>query len=206
MTYLGIDEGALFCQGVPDDKDLASMQERFWPMGVTVADLGDCTEASTVFQETEFPAIAKPDDVVHWRWVHATERRLIDKLVQRKKSNKDAKGPAAVLGVSPPRQRRRILRALDQRTAARPLRGVPVASPSGAELRPGDRREAVRPDVLPGTTSPSLGDAMLKGDHLLLQTAFYVEHRARLAILKTAIDLTVRRPKWLRKWLAGEVS
>lgn len=58
---------------------------------------------------------------------------------------------------------------------------------------------------MPGTNSASLGDAMLKGDHLLLQTAFYVEQRARLAILKSAIDLASRRPKWLRKWLAGEI-
>lgn len=97
MRYLNIDEGALFCQGVPDDKDLVVMQERFAPMGVTVTDLQDCTDAVTIFKDAGFPAIADPDEVMHWRWVHATERKLIDKLVQRKKSTKGAKGPAAVL-------------------------------------------------------------------------------------------------------------
>jgi hypothetical protein len=34
--------------------------------------------------------------------------------------------------------------------------------------------------------------------------AFYVEQRARLAILKSAIDLACWRPKWLKKWLQFE--
>jgi hypothetical protein len=206
MRYLSIDEGALFCQGVPEDKDLASMQERFAPMGVTVVDLGDCTDATAVFNEVGFPAIAEPDDVMHWRWVHAIERKLVDKLVQRKKSTKDAKAPAAVLeyhrlvndGVFFVRSTGGRLRVLYEAYQSHPRLALSCARE--IDGKPFD------PDVLPGTTSPSLGDAMLKGDHLLLQTAFYVEQRARLAILKSAIDLIARRPKWLKKWLAGEVA
>jgi hypothetical protein len=73
------------------------MQSRFSPLGITLVHLDDLADATPTFEAGGFPSIDDPDEVMHWRWVHATERKMVDKLVKWKKSTKSMKGPAAVL-------------------------------------------------------------------------------------------------------------
>jgi hypothetical protein len=205
MRYLDIDGGALFCQSVPADKDLGRVQQLFKPLGVAVANLADFADPVAVFREAGFPEIAQTGEVTQWRWVHAAERMLIDKLIQTKKSA-SKRGPAAVLryhrlvndGIFFERSIRGRLVALYEAYQSHPRLALSCA----CELdgKPFD------PAVPFGTKSPKLGDALLKGEHLLLQTAFYVEHRARLAILKSAIDLSCRRPKLIKRLLGGQIA
>ena len=167
-------DGALFCREVAKDKNLDIMHERFVPLGVVVTDLESLNDATTIFEGAGFPKISSDDSVMHWRWVHATERKLINKLVQRKKSMKDSIGPAAVLeyhrlvndGIFfQPTIRGRIL-ALYEAYQSHPRLALSCACEIDGK--------AFDPDVPFGTQSASLRAAMLTGEQPLLQMAFYV--------------------------------
>lgn len=197
MRYLKITEGAFFCQGA-DGKNLDHVAGVFEPMDVALVDLGDFADPVGTFTAAGLPLIEHPDEITHWRWVHHTERLLTARLISMAKDS-DAEGPRAVLTYH------RLVNdgIFFEPTIASRLQALYAAYQSHPRLTLSCAREmdghAFDPEVLPGSASDRITEALRLGDHLLLQAAFYAEHRAKLAILKAAIDMACRLPKVVAK-------
>jgi hypothetical protein len=198
MQYLRIEEGALFATAVPADKDLLRMQDVFGPLGVKIVELGDCADAIGRFSEAKLPPITQPDEVGHWRWVHATERLLMRKLIGYKQSDPSQQGPAAVV------EYHRLVNdgIFFRRSVSGRLAALYAAYQDHPKLALGCAQEMDGKAFDPNpffTTSSRMTEAMREGKHSLIQASFYVEHRARLAILKSAVDLAGKAPKVVDK-------
>lgn len=197
MRYLKIGEGAFFCQG-SDGKNLGRVANVFGPLDVAVVDFEDFADPLGKFTAAGLPVIEHPDEITHWRWVHHTERLLTAKLISMAKTA-TADGPRAVLTYH------RLVNdgIFFEPTIASRLQALYAAYQSHPRLTLSCAREmdghAFDPDVLPGSSSDRITEALRHGQHLLLQAAFYAEHRAKLAILKAAIDMACRLPKVVAK-------
>lgn len=192
MRYLKIREGAFFCQGM-GDKDEKRVKKVFEPLDLAFADLNDFDDPVHEFVKAGLPAIHEPEEVTHWRWVHAVERLLAKKLMGLVKTAQST-GPLAVLDYQ------RLVNDgifFERRITGR-LRKLYGAYQSHPRLALSCAREMdghpFEPEVFFFQKSDRIPEAF-RGEHLLLQAAFYAEHRAKLAILKAAIDLAARRPK-----------
>src|SRR6185437_12665989 len=122
------------------------------------------------------------------------ERALLERLRQARRAAPEREGPAAVLvyhdvvndHVFFLHDAAERLRRLYDAYKAHPKLSAAVAgeiagAPYAEVARP--RRRGPLGDIRP------LAEAMYDGKHPAVQAAFYVEHRARLAILKAAVDL-----------------
>jgi hypothetical protein len=204
MNYLRIKEGSFFCQGA-GGKDLARVREVFEPLGVTIVDLQDFSDSVGKFGDAGLPTVEHPEEVTHWRWVHQGERLLSEKLIAQAK-NGTADGPRAVL------EYHRLVNdgIFFQRSILGRLTSLYEAFYSHPRLALSCAREMdgkpFEANIPYGTLSPKLTEALQDGSHVLLQAAFYAEHRAKLAILKAAIDLACGRPKLVAKILKHEPS
>ena len=187
MRYLDIQRGAFFVSKQVPGKDMDSVQKKVAPLGVSFVHLGDFSDASDRFRNAGFPQVLDGLQLVIWRYVYWLERNLIDKLKANAKSNKGKLGPSAALayhrlvndGIFFVKDPRDSLCQLYSAYKDHPRLSLGVAKEmEGAAFDP----EAIDP------TNKLLREAMLFGSHDLLQCCFYLEHRARLAIFKAAID------------------
>jgi hypothetical protein len=131
-----------------------------------------------------------------WRYIYAQERALIKYVRARVKGEPELFGPKEVL---------RYYELINDEIFFQPdeyerVRGLYEAFQEHPKLSLGIARE-LQGDVFDCTgtdpTNQAIRDAIYHGQHDLLQACFYVEHRARLAILKAAVDLAMsnREPK-----------
>jgi hypothetical protein len=189
MRYLDLPRGALFVSKDIPGKDPAAVQQKVSNLGISVVHLGDFSSASTRFQAAGFPP--PKDDLAFdiWRYSYWIERNLLRELRKVVKADVKRKGPAAILNlhrlindkvffVKDVRQR---LNDLYDAYKDHPR----VALGTAIEMAGGQYEPFAQ-----GTTNQQIYDAIYKSQHPELQAAFYVEHRARLAILKCAIDYT----------------
>jgi hypothetical protein len=187
MRYLEAKRGALFVSKEISGKDPASVQKKVAPLGVSFVHLGDFSDATDRFRAAGFPEISDPLRMVIWRYAYWIERRLIDKLRAIAKTDPSRRGPSVALeyhslvnnGIFFVKDVRERLSDLYDAYKAHPRLSLGLAvEMGGGEFDP----EAEDPkNVL-------IREAILYGRHDQLQGCFYVEHRARLAILKAAID------------------
>ena len=204
MAYLGIERGGFFVKEGAGlgARDVGRIHRKVAPLGVSLIDLGDFSDPSARLGEGGFRSLVSPLLLEVWRISFWVERTLLDKVRVERRAQPSRSGPQEVLlyhdlvndhvfFIKDVAERlRRIYAAyrshpklsaalaaelaggpfvLDARTARRDA--TPGAPPWG---RPGDR---------------VLAEAMFEGKHPTIQGSFYVEHRARLSILKAAIDL-----------------
>ena len=186
MTYLGISRGVVFTTREGHASNF--INERLNPLGLSYCVLGDCSHAFDRFEACGFPKVTDAVGVDLWRRSYGMERRLLYDLRTLVKTDTSKLGPVTVQEYihvirdevffeSDARQR--ALKLYDKfgehpklsLGCATELAGEPF-DPQGSD-----------PD------NPFMSAAMLKGEHLVLQASFYAEHRAKLAILKAAIDL-----------------
>jgi len=192
MQYLGIERGGFFVSREVRDRPAELVASRASRLGITFV-LLNFSDATASFTNAGFGPIAEPDEVHLWRWGHVLERKLTNLPKQWLHSDADSEGARAI------RQYHRLvnngiffLEDVRERIVA-----LYDAYQSHPRLSAGCARELAGYDFDPQTTQSGgviLTEAMREGGHPLIQASFYVEQRARLAILKAAIDLLAQDP------------
>jgi hypothetical protein len=187
MLYLELDRGAFFASKEIEGKDSAIFQGKCKDLDISFVHLADFKKALKPFEEGGFPAITDEKLVDLWRLSYWAERNLLDRLRAQSKSNANLNGPKAILeylhlinnGIFFTDDIRARLRELYAAYQTHPKLALGVAIEQGGG--------AYDPSAV-DPTNYLIREAMRTGNHLGIQTAFYAERRARLAILKTAVD------------------
>ena len=189
MTYLGIRRGAMFASKAPRRGGLDQLRQRVAQLGISVIKL-DSAALGEAFVEEGFPPIVDDMTVEVWRFVYAIEDALISYARQLAKQRPELSGPKAVLKYQEvidnevffePDPRECLTRLYDS------FKEHPRLALSVSREIEGKGFDADVED--PANTT--VRAAMFDGDFDLVQACFYLEHKARLAILKTAIDISL---------------
>lgn len=192
MTYLDLDRGAMFVTS-DQDNDIEKMNAKLDPLGISVTHFGDFGQAVATFEASGFGTIADDTLVSLWRHSYAIERALTRFVRKTTKNNAALKGPHDILAYhrlindglffteSPVDQLSKLYDAYKQHPK--------ITLACAVELQGGEYDPHCAP-----TTSQLLNDAMRAGEHPILQAAMYVEHRARLAILRAAVTYCCEHP------------
>lgn len=186
MEYLGIPEGAFFASK-DTGKDPAFFAEKCSSFDVRFVHLGDFADSIKRFEAANFPAVADPFCVDLWRLSYWAERELIRYARAYSKGNPQSIGAADVLKYLH-LVNNTVFFTPDIRRRLRELYGAYQDHP---KLSLGVALELAGGAYDPHGTDPTnaiIKKAMQDGSYPLVQVAFYAEHRARLAILKAAID------------------
>lgn len=185
MRYLGVERGALFV--AREGRDESPLNEKLQPCGLSYCVLGDCSNAMERFAACGFPEITDPLAVDLWRFSYGVERRLLYDLRNLTKTADKMNGPDEVQrylhqvrdeAFFEPDIRKRVSNLYTAFSAHPKLSLGCGRELDGGEFEP----EGEDPD------NPVIRSALYEGKYPLLQISFYVEHRARLALLKAAID------------------
>ncbi len=193
MNYLNIPRGVLFTTKPPPGKEIDAMKARVERLGISVIKL-DSPALAQAFTDAGFPEIAHPKAIDIWRFVYAIQRAMIEHVRHLAKVQPDLTAPHVALGYHEiinnqvffePDPRESLLRLY-------------VAFQEHPRLALGAAREIDGKGFDCETEDPSnklIWNAIYKGDFDLIQACFYLEHRARLAILKAAVDICVLETK-----------
>ncbi|MHC1623150.1 MAG: hypothetical protein ACXQTR_00995 [Candidatus Methanospirareceae archaeon] len=185
MKYLQIPQGAFFVS--ESEKEPAFVERKVTPLDVKFIYLDDFAESRKRFATAGFPTVSDPLLLKVWRYAYLIERTLIDRLRRHKNACPSSEEPATAMGyhnlinngiffVNDIRDR---LNQLYNAYWEHPKLSLGLAlEMDGREFDPNGRY----------TESTHFREAMLDGTHDPVQACFYLEHRARLSILKTAID------------------
>jgi len=187
MRYLDIPRGALFVRKMPEGKELAKVREKIGALGMTVIQL-DSPDLAARFVEVGFPPCCNSTAIEVWRFAYAAQRTLIAFVRQCKKAAPDHEGPATVLRyhqlINNEIFFERDLRVRLSRLYAAFMEHPKMSLGVALEMD-GDAFDCNADDQ----KNARISEAMRYGSHDLIQASFYIEHRARLAILKIATDL-----------------
>ena len=202
MQYLNLPLGALFVR-TATDKDVDNIATRCAPLNMRVVHLGDFTDAVSTFADAGFAAAGSPELIWLWRHSFLIERKLTRLLVDRAKSLKDSKGARRAL------DHQRLVNdgiffaptPIDKvRTLYETFQQTPKLTLSAAvEMQTGTFDSQAQ-----SGSNSLLQEAMWKGDHPFLQGCMFVEHRARLSILKCAVDYCCANPDGPPEFAAKE--
>ena len=186
MRYLSINRGAFFVKDIAG-KDLEEVHSKVAPLGLSFIHLADFSDVTSRFAGAGFPLVHDPIRMTVWRYAYWAERNLVSRLRDIAKADPSKEGPIAAL-----RHHRFINNTIffvkDLRERLSLLYGAYMKHP---RLACGLAIEMEGGVFVPDAHDPenlTIREALYKGSHLELQACFYLEHRARLAILKTAID------------------
>jgi len=154
---------------------------------VSVIHLGDFSDATERFKKAGYPEINDPILMTIWRFAYWVERKLILNLRNIKRADLSKQGPIKAMDYHH-LVNNKIFFVKDVRERLHDLyneyKNHPRISLGAAIEMTGGHFDAEAVDP----ANQLLRDAMYYGSHELLQACFYIEHRARLAILKAAID------------------
>ena len=184
-AYLEIPKAVFI--GPPGGHDADFYNARCGSHGLTVHVLGDLSEPHT-------PEGHKVDPQLHelWRFSYWAERLLVDRLRALAKGCKET-GPKAALEYHKLINNEIFLTPGNMAGVGRLYsfhhqHGGGLTLEVACEIGGAVPYDPLRFDA----GRPIVGDAMLRGRHLVLQVCMYLEHRARLAILKGAVDQICR--------------
>lgn len=190
LRYLGLSEGAFLARRSHDH--LSQVCDRAGELGVTLVQVSDAMNASDVFRDVGLGSPHSPELVELWRRSCSAERLLASVLSRRFKGSKGLEGPRAArdyhrlindgtfFSQSPEESLRLLYRAFTEHpkfTAAN------ASEVDGNGYNPHE-----------GGRSAALVAALRDGTHPYLQACMYLEHRARLAIVKAATDHILDNP------------
>ncbi len=188
MQYLGIDKGGFFVVEDSAPRHLGSIHHKVAPLGVALVDLADFHDPCARFREAGFGEIRDPLLTGIWRYSFWVERALLDSLRRRRKAAPSSQGPQAALAyhdlihdhVFFVKDLAERLRLLYGAYRDHPKLSLGLAGELGGRAF----------DARCGTfDSAVVREAIFEGKHPAVQACFYIEHRARLSILKAAVDL-----------------
>lgn len=200
MAYLGIERGGFFVKetAATAGRDSGLLRRTTAPLKVSLVDLGDFSDPIGRFGAGGFRGLVDPILIDVWRFSYRVERTLLDKVRQDRRAAPERKGTAAVLGYHDLiNDHVFFLKDVGERLhrlyAA--YKGHPKLSAAVAAERGGAPfDDAVRSRGPGARDNPVLAEALYEGKHPCVQASLYVEHRARLAILKAAVDLCCLAP------------
>lgn len=194
MAYLGIGLGGFFVKEPPgtSTRDMEHIQRTIAPLGVSVVNLGDFSDAAARLGARGFRPFRDQALVDVWRLSYWVERTLVEGLRAERRAHPDRRGAQEVIAyhdlindhVFFLKNVAERLRRLYDGYRSHPKLAAALAS----EMVGGPYDARSRPP-LTEPASRVLTEAMYEGKHTALQACFYVEHRARLSILKAMIDL-----------------
>jgi hypothetical protein len=199
MAYLGIERGGFFVKenAATAARDAGLIQRTVTPLRVSLVDLGDFSDPIARFGEGGFRGLIDPVLLEVWRFSYRVERTLLDKVRQDRRVAPERRGTAEVLGYHDlindhvfflKDHTERLRRLYDA------YKGHPRLSAAVAAEQAGGAFEATRWRRSTLRDNHVLAEALYEGKHPCVQASFYVEHRARVAILKAAIDLSCLQP------------
>lgn len=194
MSYLGIDHGGFFVKEVPrpGGRDIEQIARRIAALGVALVDLGDFSDPAASVGARGFRAPSDPLLVDIYRHAFGVERALLDGLRQERRARPQQRGAQESL-LYHDLVNDHIFFLQDVAERLRSLYGAyrshPKLSLSVAAELAGAPFSAAPKGPLSAPAARLIAEAMYEGKHPALQGSFYVEHRARIAILKAAIDL-----------------
>ena len=185
MKYLQIPQGAFFVSETAKDPDF--VEQKMASLNLKFVYLNDFAKSTERFKETGFPPVRDPLLLKVWRYAYLIERKLIDRLRVHKNACSSCEGPSAAMqyhnlinnGIFFVNDIRDRLNQLYKAYQEHPRLSCSVA----LEM---DCGEFDPNGICTGSTH--FGEAVFDGKHDPVQASFYLEHRARLSILKAAID------------------
>ncbi|WP_049653483.1 hypothetical protein [Kitasatospora sp. MY 5-36] len=188
MTYLGLERGAFFVKKWGDRK---TAPDRMKPLGLDVVCFDDFTTAPKDFEAKGFGSFTESGLIGLWRHSYGVERKLVKTIHDRAK--------AGSLGAREAKSYYRLINdgTFFARAPEESLAMLYEAYREHPKLTLGYARELDGGTFNPHsatTQSPSYQAALRQGEHPDLQACMYLEHRARLAILKAAVDYAVEHP------------
>ena len=185
MHFLSIPNGLFVTTRPPRDRDLQFYADRVAAFGLRLLLVEDPTEAASAFASAGLGRVDERQLAI-WRFSFWVERRLVESLRVFARAHPQAVGPREALRYY------RLVREetffiSDPRTRATKLYEAFSEHPL---LTLGVAREIDGQEYDAGTPgeSRSLRDAIYEGRHPALQACMYIEHSARLAVMKSVID------------------
>lgn len=188
MNYLELDHGAFF---VTKWEDRESARSRMEPLGLDVVCFDEFSTAPQVFENQSFGVLPDAEVLDLWRHSYTAERKLVRLILAKSKGGSEGARAAKVYhdlinnGTFLARAPEESLALLYDA-----YRNHPKLTLGYARELDG---ETFDPNT-PSTTSASYKAAMHQGSNPVLQACMYLEHRARLAILKAAVDYAIANP------------
>lgn len=186
MTYLGIDQGAFVTANAPESHSLEFFTSRCEQVGMKFVLIEDHTNAAQVFEAAGFGAA---DERLHaiWRFSMWVERNLMRGLRLYTARHPQMQAPREALnyyklinnGIFMTRDAVERVEKLYEAFQEHPR----LTAAAAQELGGG----AFDPETTQ-TASAEMREALFQGRHILLQACMYLEHRARLSLLKATID------------------
>ncbi|APR76373.1 Hypothetical protein A7982_01720 [Minicystis rosea] len=194
MAYLGIDRGGFFVKEPPGAgaRDVERMARTVAALGVELVDLGDFQNPGGILGARGFRPLRDPLLLDVFRLAFAVERALLDGVRAVRRAHEDRRGAQEVLAYHDLiNDHVFFLKDVDERLRRlyAAYRSHPKLSLTLARESAGEPFAEASEGPVPEGAVRLLVEAMYEGKHPLLQGSFYVEHRARLAILKATIDL-----------------
>ncbi|MEV7395688.1 hypothetical protein [Aeromicrobium sp. NPDC092404] len=189
MEYLNIPVGAFF---VKDWFDLGNSAERFQPLGLDVVQYGNFETAADQFEAEGFGQFADPELVGLWRHSYNVERALVQCVFKGAKTGhegaKSAKSYYKLVNNG----------TFFARTPEESLNLLYAAYKEHPKISLGYALELDGGTFDPhasGVQSDAYTRAMRGGEFPEVQACMYLEQRARLSILKSAVDYALLHPQ-----------
>ncbi|MFI2380482.1 hypothetical protein ACH5AO_36425 [Streptomyces sp. NPDC018964] len=198
MEYLGLERGAFFMTRW-DDRE--SAQRKMEPLGLDVVCFDDFGAAPRLFTEKGFGSFTEPRLIGLWRHSYGVERKFVKLIHQKERAGAEGAKAAKTYhrqinnGTFFARAPEESLALLYDAYREHPKLALGYAREiDGAGFDP----------HTPASDSPSYKTALRNGMHPELQACMYLEHRARLAILKAAVDYALAHPDGPPKFSVSE--
>lgn len=205
MQYLRIEKGAFFVTAELEDKPQPLVMKKCGPHGLTLIHVTDPEKVVSQFSDAGFGTPVDDVAVIVGRLFFAAERRLIGMLRKAKKADRSLMGPRTALEYHElvnnqtffESDVRRRLYHLYSAYQDHPKLSLGVAT----EIE-GKAFDPHTPDPM----NPTIRAALMADMHPTIQASFYVEHRARLAVLKSAINYICQREAGLLPASTGKID
>ncbi len=186
MRYLGLPSGTLLVSQLPAKKNPEVMNARMEGVGLRIVHLGN--DPISAFTQAGFAATVDAMAYEVSRFLYAIERGMVKYLTQQAKVERDRRGPRTLLDQ---------YRLVNDKLFFEPneyerLQGLYAAFMEHPKLALGIARELAGEPFDCEKEDPNnqiVKEAIYEGKHDLMQVCFYLQHRARLAVLKAAVDL-----------------
>ncbi|MFE9993478.1 hypothetical protein [Streptomyces avermitilis] len=187
MQYLKIQHGAFF---ITRWDDRGTAPSRMEPLGLNVVCFDDFETAPGHFEEKGFGAFAEPGLIGLWRHSYGVERKFVKLIHKRAKKGEEGARSAKTY------HRQINNGTFFARAPEESLAMLYQAYGEHPKLTRGyaDELDGGTFDPQSESVSSASYKAMLEGKHPELQACTYFEHRARLSILKAAVDYALAHP------------
>jgi len=188
MRYLELQHGAFF---VTRWDDRSSAPGKMEPLGLDVVCFDDFTTAAQHFEDKGFGSFVEPTLIDLWRHSYDVERKFVKTILNRAKTGDEGARAAKTY------HRQINNGTFFARTPEESLAMLYEGYVEHPKLTLGYARELDGDGFDPhsaSTQSTSYQAALHNGEYSELQACMYFEHRARLAILKAAVDYALAHP------------